>query len=120
MKAPQSLIQQAVEDGSLDQVSLLLCAAYLLNSEASNLIEEAGDIMRQKGLMLGRIKQAQNHFTGSANRYFQMFAEIVKEDKKETAYFQDLEEFDRFFRQWAKLDEKMNQYKQDNHETDNN
>lgn len=46
MKPPKTVVERAKANGSIDRASLLLSAAYLLNSEASNLVEEAGDILR--------------------------------------------------------------------------
>lgn len=107
MKAPKDIIEKAKADRSIDRASLLLSAAYLLNTEASNIVEEAGDILRRSGLLLGEIKQVQTHFTNAANRYFRLFAEMIGESGQTSAYFEDLEAFDRHFREWAKLEEKQ-------------
>lgn len=104
MKPPKTVVEHAKQNGSIDRASLLLSAAYLLNSEASNLIEEAGDILRREGLMLGEIKHLQNNFTVSATRYFTAFSQLVTDRVKVMDYFNDLTEFDRRFRAWAKID----------------
>ena len=57
MKPPKTVVERAKANGSIDRASLLLSAAYLLNSEASNLVEEAGDILRANGLLLGELKK---------------------------------------------------------------
>ena len=105
MKPPKKIMEKAMANGSIDRASLLLSAAYLLNTEASILVEEAGDILRRNGLLLGEIKQVQNRFTSISDRYFAMFAEMIGEHGQEKAYFDDLESFDLLFREWAKLDE---------------
>lgn len=104
MKPPKTVVERAKANGSIDRASLLLSAAYLLNSEASNLVEEAGDILRANGLMMGELKKLQNAFTKSADRYFADFAAMIGESGKEKEYFTDLEDFDRAFRKWAKID----------------
>ena len=104
MKPPKTVVERAKANGSIDRASLLLSAAYLLNSEASNLVEEAGDILRANGLLLGELKKLQNAFTKAADRYFSDFASMIGESGKEKEYFSDLEDFDRSFRRWAKID----------------
>lgn len=104
MKLPKTVVERAKANGSIDRASLLLSAAYLLNSEASNLVEEAGDILRANGLLLGELKKLQNAFTKAADRYFFDFASMIGESGKEKEYFNDLEDFDRSFRRWAKID----------------
>ena len=105
MKAQKQVLEKAKANGSIYRASHLLSAAYLLNTEASNIVEEAGDILRRNGLLLGEIKQCQNAFTKAADRYFSLFAEMVKESGKVMDYYSDLEEFDNAFRKWAKLKE---------------
>ena len=104
MKPPKTVVERAKANGSIDRASLLLSAAYLLNSEASNLVEEAGDILRANGLMMGELKKLQNAFTKSADRYFADFAAMIGESGKEKEYFTDLEDFNKAFRKWAKID----------------
>ena len=104
MKPPKTVVERAKANGSIDRASLLLSAAYLLNSEASNLVEEAGDILRANGRMMGELKKLQNAFTKSADRYFADFAAMIGESGKEKVYFTDLEDFDRAFRKWAIID----------------
>ena len=47
----------AVKDGSIDRMNMLLSAAHLLNCEANSLVEEASDIMQERGLLLGQLKK---------------------------------------------------------------
>lgn len=94
MKPPKTVVERAKANGSIGRASLLLSAAYLLNSEASNLVEEASDILRANGLMMGELKKLQNAFTKSAARYFADFAAMIGESGKEKEYFTDLEDFD--------------------------
>ena len=69
MKPKKSLVDAAVKDGSMDRLNMLLSAAHLLNCEANSLIEEAADVMRAKGLLLGDLKKLHNDFLKCADRY---------------------------------------------------
>lgn len=100
------MIERAKAKGTIDRATLLLSAAYLLNSEASNMVEEASEMLRGDGLVIGELKQAQGAFTKAANRYFHTFSELVNDNGRVLDYYTDLEEFDKFFRDWAKLEEK--------------
>lgn len=104
MRPPKNIVERAKANGSIDRASILLSAAYLLNSEAYMLIDEAADILHSNGLMMGELKKLQNAFTKSADRYFADFAAMIGESGKEKEYFTDLEDFDKAFRKWAKID----------------
>lgn len=106
MKPPKEIIERARRNGSIDRASLLLSAAYLLNTEASNIVEEASDLLKENGMLLGELRRLHNAFTRSADMYFRCFADMIRESGQGDAYFKDLEEFDRFFRKWAKLEER--------------
>lgn len=103
MKPKKQLIESAIKDGSMDRLNMLLSAAHLLNSEANNLIEEASDVMSAKGLLLGDLKKLHNDFVKCADRYFKEFASLVDSKDAVMDYFNDLEGFDKAFREWAKV-----------------
>ena len=67
-------------------------------------MEEASDLLKENGMLLGEIRRLHNAFTRSADMYFRCFAGMIRESGQGDAYFKDLEEFDRFFRKWAKLE----------------
>ena len=103
MKPKKSLVDAAVKDGSMDRLNMLLSAAHLLNCEANSLIEEAADVMRAKGLLLGDLKKLHNDFLKCAARYFKEFSTLVVNDQCKMDMFEDLQSFDTAFRTWAKV-----------------
>jgi len=103
MKPKKQLIEAAIEDGSMDRMNMLLSAAHLLNCEANNLVDEAAEVMLKKGLLLGELKMKHNDFVRSADRYFKEFAMMITTNKTKMDMFSDLEEFDKSFREWAKV-----------------
>ena len=103
MKPKKQLIDHAIKDGSMERMNMLLSAAHLLNCEANNLIEEASDVMAAKGLMLGDLKKLHNDFVRCADRYFKEFSSMITEDKSKMDMFGDLDEFEKSFREWAKV-----------------
>ncbi|MBO8433169.1 MAG: hypothetical protein IAB08_07755 [Bacteroidetes bacterium] len=105
MKARKETIRRAVENGSMDRVNRLVSAAHLLNCEANGLIEETADILRENGLLLGELKKYHSDFVKCADRYFREFAVMVADDRRKMDMFEDMDEFDRMFREWAKIDE---------------
>lgn len=104
MDNKKAIIDKAKENGVLERVSMLLSAAYLLNSESSMLVEEASDVLSRNGMRMGEIKMFHQRFTKSADMYFNCFATMIKAAGQENAYFKDFDEFDKVFRKWAKLD----------------
>lgn len=104
MKPPKTVVERAKANGSIDRASILLSAAYLLNSEAYMLIDEAADILHSNGLLLGEFKQFHNGFMKATDNYFREFNSMVKESGKTMEYLNDLDDFDKAFRKWAKID----------------
>lgn len=103
MKPKKNLVDIAIKDGSMDRLNILLSAAHLLNCEANSLIEEAADVMRVKGLLLGDLKKLHNDFLKCADRYFKEFSTLVENDQCKMDMFEDLQSFDMEFRNWAKV-----------------
>lgn len=104
MKPSKKLISQAEADGSLYRLNLLLSAAQILICEANNLIEEGADLMLERGLLIGSIKQRHKNFAGSADAFFKEFIKYITEDESKMNMFKDLESFDVSFRKWAKIE----------------
>lgn len=103
MKPKKNLIDQAIADGSIDRLNQLLSASHILLCEANSLIEEASDLMSDKGLMLGILKKRHNDLVKCADSYFKEFALMVTENKSKMDMFSDMDEFDQSFRAWAKV-----------------
>ena len=103
MKPKKQLIDTAIANGSIDRMNMLLSAAHLLNCEANDLVEEASDIIARNGLLLGDLKKFHNDFVRVADRYFKEFSTLVTTSKAKMDMFEDLEGFDKSFREWAKV-----------------
>ena len=103
MKAKKDLIKTAEADGSIDRLNSLMSAAHILNCEANMLVEDAADLMRAKGLLLGNLKRLHNNFVKAADLYFKEFSSLVETDKSKMDMFKDMDDFDEKFRKWAKL-----------------
>lgn len=104
MKPKKSLIEAAQKDGSMDRLNQLLSASHILLCEANSLVEEASDLMLERGLMLGKLKQLHTRFIQSADAYFKEFAPMITEEHTKMNMFGDMDSFDVYFRKWAKLD----------------
>lgn len=101
------LIDKAMRSGTIDRVARLMSASYILNSVSNNLLQESGEELRKEGLMLGELGSLHKMFLRSADRYCQAFADMVGRDNaKVRQVFGDMEEFEKGFRHWAKLDGK--------------
>ena len=104
MKPKEIFIKNAIENGSIERMNILLSAAHILNCLANQYAEEAADLMEENGLLLGRLKQLHNNFIKSADMYFREFADMVFNDQTKMAMFQDMESFDKVFREWSKIE----------------
>lgn len=104
MRPKEILIKKAIENGSVERLNILLSAAHILNCAANQYAEEAADLMEENGLLLGRLKQLHNNFIKSADLYFREFADMVFNDRTKMAMFQDMESFDKVFREWSKIE----------------
>lgn len=105
MKAKKEVIDRAVTNGSLARVNRLLSAAHLLHCEANNLIEEATDDLLRNGLLIGGLKRLHNDVLRCYDRYLNDFATMITSEECKTAFFGDLDEFDRSYRKWAKIED---------------
>ena len=104
MRPKKHLIERAQANGSIDRLNQLLSASHILLCEANGLLEEAADLMKRNGLLLGELKQLHNQFTNSADRYFREFASMVTTEEQKMDMFSDMDGFDEWFRKWAKID----------------
>ena len=104
MRPKEILIKKAIENGSVERLNILLSAAHILNCAANQYAEEAADLMEENGLLFGRLKQLHNNFIKSADLYFREFADMVFNDQTKMAMFQDMESFDKVFREWSKIE----------------
>lgn len=102
MKPKKTLIEKSIADGSMDRLNQLLSASHILLCEANNLIEEASDLMNERGMMLGMLKKRHNDLVKCADAYFKEFSSMITEDKTKLDMFGDLDDFDKSFRAWAK------------------
>ena len=107
MIAKKDLIDKATAGGAMDKMNQLISAAHILNCEANSLVEEASDLMDKYGLLLGDLKMRHNSFVRSADVYFSTFASMVKNEKNKMDMFKDLEDFDKEFRKWAKIENQI-------------
>lgn len=112
MKPKEILIKNAIENGSIERLNILLSAAHILNCAANQYAEEAADLMAENGLLLGRLKQLHNNFIKSADMYFREFAGMVFNDQTKMAMFTDMESFDKVFREWSKIEKDWEPKKQ--------
>ena len=104
MKPKEILIKNAIENGSVERLNILLSAAHILNCTANQYAEEAADLMAKNGLLLGRLKQLHNNFIRSADMYFSEFAGMVFNEQTKMAMFNDMDSFDKVFREWSKIE----------------
>ena len=104
MKPKDILIKNAIANGSIERLNILLSAAHILSCTANQYAEEAADLMAKNGLLLGRLKQLHNNLIKSADMYFREFAGMVFNDEKKMAMFQDMDSFEEVFRNWAKIE----------------
>lgn len=103
MKPKKQLIDIAIADGSTARMDQLLSASHILLCEANNLVEEASDLMQERGLMIGLLKKRHNDLVKCADLYFKEFAVLVETEENKMAMFGDMDDFREYFRKWAKI-----------------
>ena len=104
MKPKKELLERAREDGAAQRVNELISASYMLISEALLLQGEADDLLRKHGLVYGEVKQRANALQREFDKYFSCVKSMITEDTQKEAYFTDLDNFDKIFRKYAKLE----------------
>lgn len=105
MDAKKELWEKAKKDGIIKRVNRTLAASYLLVSEAYLLYTDAEDDLSKYGLKIGETKQLLNRLEKSLDMFINHFKVIIKDKEEKDNYFADLDEFDKYFREWAKLNE---------------
>ena len=103
MRPPAHVIRRAVENGTIDRLNQLLSACHILFCEASALYGEAEDLMRGNGMMLGELKQSLGRYMKAQDGYFREFTAMIEDSGQGMRLFRDLDGFDEWFREWAKL-----------------
>lgn len=53
MKPKKEVVDRAIANGAMNQVNNLLSAAHLLMCESNNLIDEASEVLKENGLLIG-------------------------------------------------------------------
>lgn len=117
MRPKKTLIEAAEKDGSMARLNQLLSASQILLCEANNLVEEASDLMNERGLILGAIKQLHTRFVQSADAYFKEFSSMVIEEQSKMDMFNDMDSFDTYFRKRAKIPKAWEPENTQNHQT---
>lgn len=104
MKAKKHLLDKAKQDGAAQRINELISASYMLISEALVLQSEADDTLRKYGLVYAEIKQRANALQKEFDKYFACIKSMITEEEQKEAYFTDLDNFDKVFRKYAKLE----------------
>lgn len=104
MKPKKELLERARRDGAAQRINELISASYMLISEALVLQSEADDTLRKYGLVYAEIKQRANALQKEFDKYFSCVKTMITEDEQKEAYFTDLDNFDKIFRKYAKLE----------------
>ena len=104
MKPKKGLLERARQDGAAQRINELISASYMLISEALVLQSEADDTLRKYGLVYAEIKQRANALQREFDKYFACIKSMITEDEQKEAYFTDLDNFDKIFRKYAKLE----------------
>lgn len=115
MKPKEFLIKNAIENGSVERLNILLSAAHILSCLANQYAEEAADLMLENGLLLGRLKMLHNNFVRSADMYFREFAGMIFNESTKMNMFSDMESLDEVFREWSKIPKEWEPKQVDNH-----
>lgn len=103
MKPKEIFIKNAIENGSIERLNILLSAAHILNCLANQYADEAADLMLENGLLLGRLKMLHNNFVRSADMYFKEFAGMIFNESTKMNMFNDLESLEKAFLEWSKI-----------------
>lgn len=76
-------------------VDKVLSLAYLLQSKAYMLYDEADDLIRQYGLLMGETKMLHNRLCKAFDDYFKDFTKMIEKPTAKEHYFADLDSFSR-------------------------
>lgn len=101
MKPKKAVVDRAIANGAMNQVNNLLSAAHLLMCESNNLIDEASEVLKENGLLIGELKKYHSDATERLDRYLTEFATMIQ-GASVNDMFEDLEAFDKAYRKWTK------------------
>lgn len=103
MKPKKRIIEKAIANGSIERVDELMSASQILITEVHNLLDESIEILADNHLKGGVLQMVANRYLKAAEEYFKTFATCVYSDCKKMDMFEDIDEFDEMFREWAEL-----------------
>lgn len=98
-------IDKAFANGSMERINKLLSASYLLHSVAKNLTDEASDIIRQNGMMMGRIEMLQNKSDDTFSHYAREFCSMITDKNTVLNWAEDVDKIEKIIREYAKCSE---------------
>ena len=104
MKPKQALIAIAKANGSIDRMNKLFSAIQILKSQSNSLAEECADLLKNNGLLIGRLKQLHSNFVRASDNYFKEFASCVFDENRKMGMFSDMDSFSEVFYRWSQLD----------------
>lgn len=104
MKPKKLLIEMARANGSIDRMNTLFSAIQILNAQANSFAEECADLLKENGLLIGRLKQLHNNFVKASDNYFREFADCVFEDERKMDMFNDMDSFADVFYRWSQIE----------------
>lgn len=104
MKPKKLLIEMARKNGSIDRMNTLFSAIQILNAQANSFAEECADLLKENGLLIGRLKQLHNNFVKASDNYFREFADCVFEDERKMDMFNDMDSFADVFYRWSQIE----------------
>lgn len=85
-------VKKAHENGSFTRINQLWSAIFQLNTLSNNMVEEISDILAMNDLRDGRLKYLHNHFVKAADKFYDEFKKMVKDDMK-MEIFKDMDEY---------------------------
>lgn len=103
MKPKKELLLRMREDGVDKRINTLLSAVHVLHCEASNLFGETEDLLIQYGCLVGELKREHSAMVKAMDKYFNDFTSMIDSKQSGKDLFEDLDNFDKVFRKWAKL-----------------
>lgn len=105
MRPKKQLIEAAKKDGTFDRINQLLSLAYLIRNKAYALTEEADDLLRSHGLLIGRTKQLSSRLEKAFDEYVNDFKDLIRSSNSKEEFFGDYDSFSRMVHAWAELPE---------------
>lgn len=101
-----AVVELALQSGILDRVSRLLSATYLLHVESLTLVDDAEELLKDHGLMVGRLITLSKKLNIAYNDFFEEFGKLIPREKIEQ-WEADYSKFDEMFRAFAELDDEF-------------